>query len=295
MRPPPGLRRSAPHKLSARTPAHLDPRLAAALAGPLPTTVDLSRHPGYDQGQTSSCTAHALAKCVEIATGYRASMRDIYFEAGDLEHDTSDDGRELLDCLTVLRAFGAAPYAGPVEGRVSDVTEANASTPPYSPTLAARRRIDLGQATIDPHADNLSDLVVACLSLGAPIYLGTVIGDAFEVLAGATVAQPDPATDPDGGGHALALVGFRTMPDGSRQFRVQNSWGEAWDDAGECWASLAWVASCSELHVCLPPLSAAGERGAGLLDAVLVAVDRALLAGEHDVQAVVNAILARFA
>ena len=81
--------------------------------------------------------------------------------------------------------------------------------------------------------------------------------------------KPDPATDPDGGGHALALVGFRTMPDGSRQFRVQNSWGEAWDDAGECWASTAWMAACWELHPVLAPLEAgapdpspAGERGA---------------------------------
>jgi hypothetical protein len=62
------------------------------------------------------------------------------------------------------------------------------------------------------------------------------------------------------------------------------------------------LSACWELHPVLAPLEAgapdpspAGERGAGLLDAVLVAVDRAIVAGEHDVQAVVNAILARFA
>ena len=250
-RPPSGYKPSRPHKLLERSPAHLDPRVAAVLARPLPRAIDLSCHPAYDQGPTRSCTAHALAKCVEIAAGYRASMRDIYYQSGRLEGDATDDGREPLDCLAALCGLGAAPYAGPVEGRVSDVSQANAATPPSSESISERRRIDFGRATIDPHADNLSDLVVACLAIGAPIYIAAVVGDAFEVLAGATVAQPADPNDPSDGGHMLALVGVRTMPDGSRQFRIENSWGESWDDGGECWASLAWVAACSELHVCI--------------------------------------------
>ena len=302
MRPPPGLRRSAPHKLSARTPAHLDPRIASALAAPLPTAVDRSLPPPMDQGQTSSCSAHALVKAIEIVTGYRGSPRDLYYSAGLLEGDTSDDGRELVDCLTAVANSGIAPFAGPTpDGRNSDVTPENVQHVPTPQDYSHRRQVDLGRASIDPRGDHVSDLCAATLAAGGVIYLGTQIGHAFEELQGAVVAQPDPANDPSGGGHALAGVGYRTMPDGSRQWRVENSWGEAFDEAGECWASTAWLAACWELHPVLahwsdalaPDPSPAGERGAGLLDAVLVAVDRAIVAGEHDVQAVVDAILAR--
>ena len=302
-RPPAALRPSRPHKLAARTPAHLDPRIASALAAPLPTAVDRSLPPPMDQGQTSSCSAHALVKAIEIVTGYRGSPRDLYYSAGLLEGDTSDDGRELVDCLTAVATSGIAPFAGPTpDGRNSDVTPENVQDVPTPKDYFYRRKFDLGRASIDPRGDHVSDLCAATLAAGGVIYLGTQVGNAFEELQGAVVAQPDPANDPSGGGHALAGVGYRTMPDGSRQWRVENSWGEAWDEAGECWASTAWLAACWELHPVLAPLEAgapdpspAGERGAGLLDAVLVAVDRAIVAGEHDVQAVVNAILARFA
>jgi hypothetical protein len=40
----------------------------------------------------------------------------------------------------------------------------------------------------------------------------------------------------DGLGHAVALVGYRTMPDG-RQFRMHNSWGDDWADGGYAWIS----------------------------------------------------------
>jgi hypothetical protein len=46
---------------------------------------------------------------------------------------------------------------------------------------------------------------------------------------------------PDGsGGHAVALVGYRTLPTG-RQFLVHNSWGKGWGDGGYAWVSEAMV------------------------------------------------------
>ena len=286
-RPPPGYRPSKPHKLAARTPAHLDPKIAAALAVPLPANIDLSVHPAYDQGQTSSCTAHALMKCVEIVTAWRGSMRCLYAQAGAIEGDTADDGREPLDCMQAIAAQGVAPYAGPTpDGRVSDVTPENATQPvsPAEATAADTNRINLGSASIDPKSDNLSDLVVASLAVKAPIYLGTLVDYAFEELQGQTVAQPTPPTEPDAGGHALTLCGVRTMPDGSRQFRVENSWGESWDEAGECWATLAWVAACSELHPCVlqgavvpaPPPAQPDHRS--LLAMLVVDIEAALAA-----------------
>jgi hypothetical protein len=252
-RPPPGIKRSHPAKLAALAPAHLHPLIAAKLADPasLPASVDLSKHPAYDQGQTSSCTAHALTKGIEIATGFLASQHVLYSMAGDLEGDTSDDGRQLVDCLTIVRTQGVAPYEGPTpDGRVSDVTPDNATTPATADEVAAAAQhcIDFGQTTINPSDPNLCNVVRATLAAGFTIYLGTQVGQAFMSLQGATVAQPDPANDPNGGGHALEIVGYKTLDDGTIIVLVENSWGESWDDNGECWASLAWVGACWELH-----------------------------------------------
>lgn len=240
-------------------PAHEHPAIAAALEAPLPLASDLTRDPPTNQGRSSSCTAHALVKGVEIVTGFRGSMHALYSVVGAMEGSLADNGRECVDCLAAVRTSGLAPFEGPSpDGRSSDVwTAEDTSAAPPNVSLAvtagelalAREHLaDLGQHTIDPHAPNLSDLVVASLASGAPVYLGTQVGGAFEDLGNGTVAQPDPAGDPSAGGHALLIVGHRTNADGSRDFLVENSWGEAWSGKGECWASLAWVAACWELH-----------------------------------------------
>lgn len=264
-RPPPGVRRTDPRLLALRCLRSLHPAHAAALAAPLPTAVDNSRHPDTNQGQSSACTAHALVKCVEIVTGFIGSEHVLYSLAGTRggENPLVDDGRCLSDCLAVIQTMGLAPFEGPSpDGRNSDVWTANDTSVPPNVCVAATAAevgaafehvyAGLGLNSIDPAGPNVSDLVAACLAAGGAVYLGTQVGQAFEKLDGATVAQPDPANDPNGGGHALALVGYRAASDASRQFRVQNSWGESWDDAGECWASLAWLQACWELHPILP-------------------------------------------
>ena len=194
---------------------------------------------------------------MEKLTGFRGSMHVLYSMAGTKEGERplADDGRLCTDCLEVIASQGVAPFEGPTaDGRNSDVDPSNATSPatPAEVAAAASNLVNLGENSIDPNDPNVSDLVASCLAAGGIVYLGTQVGQAFEQLAGAMVAQPDPANDPNAGGHALDIVGYRTMPDGSRQFKVQNSWGESWDEAGECWASLAWVQACWELHPLLP-------------------------------------------
>ena len=257
-RPPRGVKRPNSATIARRCAAPLHPAHAAALAAPLPAAADNSLHPDTDQGQTSSCTAHALIKAIEILTGYRGSMHVLYSLTGvyEGENPIADDGRQCTDCLAVVATQGVAPFEGPTsDGRNSDIDASNACTPATAAEMAAAgaHLVGLGANSIDPADPNLSDLVASCIAAGGVVYLGTEVGQAFEQLNGATVAQPDPdPNDPNGGGHALIITGYRTMPDGSRQFRVQNSWGESWDDSGECWASLAWVQATWELHPLLP-------------------------------------------
>jgi len=42
-------------------------------------------------------------------------------------------------------------------------------------------------------------------------------------------------------GHAVVLAGYRTLPDGSKQFLIHNSWGTSWGDRGYGWISEAMV------------------------------------------------------
>ena len=259
-RPPKGAKRPNKSTLARRCAAPLHPLHAAALAAPLPPAADNSRHPDTDQGQTSSCTAHSLVKGIEICTGGRikGSMHVLYSLTGvyEGENPLADDGRQCTDCLAVAATQGVAPFEGPTsDGRNSDIDASNVTTAATGAELAAAgaNLVNFGGNSIDPADPNVSDLVASCIAAGGVVYLGTEVGQAFEQLAGATVAQPDPdPNDPNGGGHALIITGYRTMADGSRQFRVQNSWGETWDDDGECWASLAWVQACWELHPLLP-------------------------------------------
>jgi Papain family cysteine protease len=272
-RPPHGVKRPDPEVQRLRCSLPLHPAHAQALSSPLPASADNTKHPDTDQGQSSSCTAHSLIKGLEILTGFVGSEHVLYSMTGALEGENplADDGRQCVDTLTVVNTQGVHAFEGPSpDGRNSDIWTANDTTaqppnvtiPASAAELAALTKFALGSNSIDPAAPNLSDLLASCLAAGGVVYLGTEVGQAFEQLQGQTVAQPDTvANDPNGGGHALIIVGYRTMPDGTRQFKVQNSWGESWDDAGECWASLAWCAACWELHPLLPIASPSTQPG----------------------------------
>ena len=88
LRPPPGVHPTPTHVLAERCVAPMHPSHLARLhahrdgSSPLPVAVDHSVHPALDQGQTSSCTAHALAKCVQILTGRLGSPHVLYSLTG---------------------------------------------------------------------------------------------------------------------------------------------------------------------------------------------------------------------
>jgi hypothetical protein len=265
LRPTHGTKRPNKAELDHRCAQPLHPAHAAALAAPLPASADNSLQPVTDQGQSSACTWHSLVKGIQICTGFYGSMHVGYSCTGELEGETplADDGRQCTDSLTVAATIGVCPFEGDSpDGRNSDIyTAADTTAKPANvclpataaeKALAAERRFDFGGNSISPTDADVSNLVAGCLAAKGVVYLGTQVGAAFEQLAGETVAVPDPANDTSGGGHALIIVGYRTASDGSRQFRVQNSWGESWDENGECWASLAWVQACWELHPLLP-------------------------------------------
>jgi hypothetical protein len=275
VRPPCGVRRPDPTQLAELIPAFLHPFIAHQLAQGSDQSSDLTSLLGrrLDQGHSSSCSCHAAASGLYAASRgsfpWFPSPGLLYRASGRIEAPSGnpirDDGRQLCSVLRAIRETGIGPMRAPTpDGRWSDIwTPSEGEGSLISSDLTAIERAacasyDAGNHTIDPSSDGACSQIIAALTspAPAPVLVATEVGEAFDGLAGDAVAQPDSATDPKGGGHALLIVGHRPLAGapGRWQFRLANSWGESWDDNGECWASEAWVRACWELHplICLP-------------------------------------------
>ncbi len=89
---------------------------------------------------------------------------------------------------------------------------------------------------------NPNDLV-AVLATGADLWVSFALDVdkwGYQALQQNDNVIPD-WTSPEGG-HAVVLAGYRTAPDGSRQFLIHNSWGSDWGDRGYAWVSDRMVA-----------------------------------------------------
>ncbi len=280
-RPPHGAKRPDPAKIAALPKAHAHPRIAAHLSGAVPLPKATNNRAKLvarkNQGQTSACTCHsisALAGTLAALVGIVCvdpSEHVLYSRSGRIETptgDLQDDGRQLLDVWQAFQADGFAPQAGPTpDGRNSDVWS-DADVSGLAPVPMANVNVDATAdelaaavtcrppfmlANVDPAGGDVELQVQAALAAGHLVWSGTQVGQAFESLTGETDAQPDAIpNDPEGGGHALFFLDYRTRDDGTVEYLVVNSWGEEWGDAptepGLCWASGAFVRGCWELH-----------------------------------------------
>jgi hypothetical protein len=266
-----GARRSHPDKLAKAKLGDAHPVIRAALdATPPPSfSLDAWEPVRLDQGPTGSCTAHGAAGAVYTSTnhagtplGFLPSPRAIYAATRAEERaatagpnatslpDLTDSGAELADALAVLSGYGVCPMADPVEGRNSDVDQANVTEEPDVDALEdAAMTLVTGAYRIDPVAQNASDQIASAISSGFAIYTGFFVDTAFENLTPTQVAGAPNEADPQGGGHAVYLSGYRTNAMGAREFRLTNSWGAGWCDHGCCYVSEQWAQRAWEMWV----------------------------------------------
>ena len=264
-----GLKRSTPHKIRHRLGAENHQAIAAALTGTIPPAAQLKPASRMDQGESETCFAHSAVACVSVADNSLAEgsplclasctyadVRAVANPTGNLP-PLADTGAELQDAADALRRWGLGPLGSQVSGRsgVSDVPD-DSSAPFPEPNVdeleAAGHTLITGEYSIPVNSD-APRTVAASIVAGFPVWLGTLVGSAFQALQAGDVAQPCPDSDTTAGGHALYISGFRTNAAGEYEFRVENSWGTGWCDNGAGWASQAWLLASWDLWPWVKP------------------------------------------
>lgn len=208
-----------------------DHRLALTSPGHLPPKVDLRAQmpPIYDQGQLGSCTANAIAACLDFERARQGlpmitpSRLFIYYGERLIEHSVeSDAGAQIRDGIKVVAAYGVCP-----EAMWPYIPERFAEKPPMACYATAALDRALSYSRVGAGLWH----VKACLAQGFPVTFGFMVHESFEsedVAKTGIMPVPEPGEQPLGG-HAVAAVGY----DDSRQaLIVRNSWGAAWGDGG---------------------------------------------------------------
>lgn len=269
-----GLLRCAAEKYAHRFHAvHLLVALGVTVAATATPRGSAMLTPGdlTDQGQSGTCHAHSLCGAVDCAGKSAGSpfpffgsprqlaactysdVRAARLVPGQPVPKLTDDGADLQDDATALSGWGLAPIQAPTsDGRFSDV-EADPQDntfPEPDPTQLQRAFQVTGEYSIPVNAD-APRLVALCLDANVPVQVGFFCDTAFENLTPGQVAGVPDQNDPNGGGHAVYLYGYRTNAQGKLEFRLRNSWGASWCDNGDCWVSEEWmVQGAWELFPC---------------------------------------------
>jgi C1A family cysteine protease len=227
-----------PVKLGTQNPAH--PVYSTASQVAIPPVLDNSPKcsPIEDQGQTSSCTAHAIVgrlenlEIVEKEVFTRLSRLFVYWNERDKEGDTNEDGGAMISdgvmsvCTTGVCQESLWPF--------------NTNEMFTKPNAAAFADA-VHHKGLQFHAVNQTqDDLVHCLAAGNTIVFGITV---FSSMESDEVAQtglvPMPTADDQCmGGHAVLIVGYDLK---KRLFRIRNSWGPNWGDHGYFYLPFEYV------------------------------------------------------
>jgi C1A family cysteine protease len=200
----------------------------------LPPTFSLveSKHmpPVVDQGDLGSCTANAIAGCIDFEHSIQhsdfitPSRLFIYYNERVMEGTVSEDsGAEIRDGIKSVNSSGVcAEKDWPYD------PQKFADKPSDSAFVAAELCKALKyQKLVGVHSQIGNALYVN----QRPIAFGVVVYESFEddvVVASGNVPMPGPG-EQQIGGHAIMLVGY----DDSRQvYTFRNSWGTGYGKAG---------------------------------------------------------------
>lgn len=208
------------------------------MAGQPPATVDLSTY-GYfpepgDQGNQGSCVGWAVAyglksyqknrefRLQNVPANFRFSPAFVY---NQVKQSTCDGGSSIRDALNIIESQGALPLdTFAYDDKICDKlpTEAQVQSA-WEYRIARWMRVNV---------QSLAEMK-AQLVRGFPIVVAMQAYESFEHWPGGGVYKTTKAAaGAYTGGHALVVVGYA---DQLRAFKVLNSWGTKWGDAGYAW------------------------------------------------------------
>lgn len=200
--------------------------------GALPPSADLTSScpPVYDQGQLGSCTANAIGAALEFdadkqgIAGYTTPSRlFIYYNERVMEHTVaSDSGAQIRDGVKSVATQGACPETE----WPYDIAQFAAQPTPQCYVDAKLHRAIAYQRVTRTLAQ-----MQGCIADGYPFVFGITVYESFEtqrVAQTGVVPMPGPSEQVLGG-HAVLAVGYDNA---AQTFRVRNSWGQGWGQAG---------------------------------------------------------------
>lgn len=274
-----GLNPQDPSTAHQRVGAEQHAPIAAALKA-LKGSADLTPHVArvLDQGVSETCWAHSAAALKYVFDAQRGPVHlpetpvlqsPLYFAqtlyavyraqqnpTGDLP-DLQDTGAQLDDACRAFAQWGSQPFGTPQQSGDTDMPATqddmgNAIAVPELEVIAVETgaTVPFGGPYDVKTGSSAGDLVAASLEAGVGVWTGNLVGQAYQALGPGDVAQTCPTSDPSAGGHAQAILGYKTAPiNGTlvRLYKVLNSWGKSWCMGGYCWASEDWVCNAWSL------------------------------------------------
>jgi hypothetical protein len=135
------------------------------------------------------------------------------------------------------------------DGRWSDVTASNVNDEPdFAGLEAMSAHLVAGEYRVQEGTPDTVDQVCLVLDSGVPVGIGTFVDTVFEEWQPGDKPIPPPdLSDPQGGGHWFVVDGYMTVA-ATRVFRIVNSWGQGWGDAGHALVSAAFVTQAWDLY-----------------------------------------------
>ena len=204
----------------------------------LPRKVDLSADfpPPGNQGQQSSCVAWATAYALRSYQAHVRSRASLVTGDGHIDsarvfspafvynqiNNGRDAGSLFSDALQLMQARGVAPlqYMPYSQNDYTTMPSASALDVAANYKIAFWKQINVNEPIE----------LKAQLNAGYPVIIGATIDEGFELARKGFLW--DHKVGKDLGGHAMLVVGY---DDDRSAFRVLNSWGTGWGDAGYYW------------------------------------------------------------
>ncbi|MBL7905331.1 MAG: C1 family peptidase [Bacteroidales bacterium] len=218
--------------------------------GNLPSSVDLSSKfpPIGDQGEYGTCVAWAVGYNLKTAlngidnqwtasqlaqTANQTSPKDVFWAIPSAEKGSDCNGTQFESAMNMLITRGGASLATAPYTSLGDCSQ----TPPSDWTSdASDNKLTNFRKIADQ--SNASSMTVenfkAYLAEGRPVAIGAKLGDRFMRWNSDAVIDYDTYLNPgmQHAYHAMVLAGY---DDSRGAFKVINSWGSTWGNAGTVW------------------------------------------------------------